>query len=111
MIRASSEPSERVSAYKAVTVHTKVKSVLRLLQGENEEVVADELGVSLERLLSWKERFVEGGRAGLLRRRTDDTARSQKRNQTLAQWSGLVITLLLAIWLIIRIMANMQRGA
>ena len=103
--------STQIEAFKAVTVHTKVKSVLRLLQGESVETVADDLGVSPERLVSWKERFIEGGRAHLLQRRTDKIARSQQRRQRQVQWAALVIGLLLVIWVITKVFAGMVHGA
>ena len=108
----TTDSSTQIEAFKAITVHTKVKSVLRLLHGENVETVADDLGVSPERLLRWKERFIEGGRASLLRRRTDEIARSQQRRQKLVQWTVLVIGLMLMIWVITKVFAGMvQRGA
>jgi len=103
--------STQIEAFKAVTVHTKVKSVLRLLQGESVETVADDLGVSPERLVSWKERFSGGGRAHLLQRRTDKIARSQQRRQRQVQWAALVIGLLLVIWVITKVFAGMVHGA
>ncbi len=107
----STESSAQIDALKSVTVHTKVKSVLRVLQGENVETVADDLGVSTERLLRWKERFVEGGRANLLRRRTDELARSQRHRQKLMQWTVLVAGLMLVIWVLTKVLAAMaQRG-
>ena len=102
----SVETSPQIEAYKAVTVHTKVKSVLRLFEGEPIEKVADDLGVSPERLLHWKERFVEGGRANLLVRRAGKSERSQRRRQRLVQWAFLVAGLMTAIWLIIRVFAG-----
>lgn len=101
----------RLDAFKAITIHTKVKSVLRLLHGENAEAVAEDLGVSAERLARWKERFIEGGRASLLRRRTDEIARTQQRRQKLVQWSALVIGLMLVIWVITRVFAGIIHGA
>jgi hypothetical protein len=106
----STESVTQIEAFKAVTVHTKVKSVLRLLQGESPDKVADDLGVSTGRLLRWKERFIEGGRASLLRRRTDETARAQQRRQKIVQWTVLVIGLMLAIWLITRVFPSLVQG-
>jgi hypothetical protein len=104
--------STQIEAFKAVTVHVKVKSVLRLLHGENLETVAQDLGVSSERLLRWQERFVEGGRASLLRRRTDDIARLQKRRQKFIQWTVLILGLMLMILVITKVFAGIvQRGA
>jgi hypothetical protein len=107
----STESPTQIEAYKAITVHTKVKSVLRLLQGEHPDKVADELGVPAERLLRWKERFVEGGRASLLRRRTDDSVRAQRQRQKLVQWTLFVIGLMFAIWLITRVFAGMMQNS
>ncbi len=95
-----SETQAHTDAYKTITVHAKVKTVLRLLQGENVEALADELGVAPDRVLRWKERFMEGGRAGLLARRTDKIARAQKQRRNLVQWTALLLGLAAAIWLI-----------
>ena len=107
----ATDSSAQIEAFKAITVHTKVKSVLRVLHGEDVETVAEDLGVSAERLLRWKERFVEGGRASLLRRRTDEIARSQHRRQKLVQWTVLIFGLMLMIWAITKVFAMVQRGA
>jgi hypothetical protein len=86
--------------------------VLRLLHGENIETVAEDLGVSSARLLRWQERFVEAGRASLLRRRTDESARSQRRRQKRIQWTVLVIGLMLMILVITKVFAGVvQPGA
>jgi hypothetical protein len=85
----TSQPSSHIDGYRSITVHLKVKSVLRLLHGESSELVAEELSIPVERLLRWKERFVEGGRACLLRRRADETARSEQRQKTRVQCNRL----------------------
>ena len=108
----TTDPTTQIEAFKAITVHAKVKSVLRLLQGENAETIADDLGVSADRLLRWKERFIEGGRASLLRRRTEELARSQKRRAKVVQWAVLVIVLMVMIWTITKVFGGiLQRGA
>jgi hypothetical protein len=107
----SAESAAQIEAFKAITVHTRVKSVLRVLQGEDVKVVANDVGVSPERLVRWKERFIEGGRANLMQRRTDVIARSQKRRQKHVQWTVLVVGLMLLIWVMTRVFASMvQRG-
>jgi hypothetical protein len=105
-----SQPSSRIDGHRSITAHLKVKSVLRLLQGESSELVADELAISPERLLRWKERFIEGGRACLLRRRADETARSEKRRKKRAQWIAVLMGLTLVIWLVTRIFAGIVQG-
>ena len=106
----SAPSSSHIDFHKAIAVHVKVKSVLRLLQGESAEAVADELAVSPERLLRWKERFVEGGRANLLRRRTDEIVQSEHRRKTRMQWIAVLIGLPLLIWLATRILAGIVQG-
>jgi Helix-turn-helix domain len=106
----TSQPSSHIDEHRPITVHLKVKSVLRLLQGESSELVADELAISPERLLRWKERFIEGGRAGLLRRRADETAKSEERRKKRVQWIAVLIGLTLVIWVVTRIFAGIVQG-
>jgi hypothetical protein len=106
----TSQPSLHIDGYRSITVHLKVKSVLRLLQGESSELVAEELAIPVERLLRWKERFVEGGRACLLRRRGDETARSEERRKTRVQWIAVLVGLTLVIWVVTRIFAGVVHG-
>ncbi len=108
----TTDTTTQIEAFKTITVNTRVKSVLRLLQGEDVKTVADDLGVSPERVLRWKERFIEGGRANLMRRRTDEIARSQERRQKLVQWTVLLIGLMVMIWVVTKVFAAMvQHGA
>jgi hypothetical protein len=90
----------------SISVHTKVNSVLRLLEGGSAEALAAELEISPERLQGWKERFVEGGRAALLRRRTDERRRSEKRRKTAQHWAAVVAVLIGLTWLATWVFSN-----
>jgi transposase-like protein len=50
----------------------KTATVLRLLRGEDLELVARELGVTAATLSGWRDDFLAGGQAALKSRPTDD---------------------------------------
>lgn len=50
----------------------KTSAVLRLLRGEDPELVSRELGVTAATLSGWRDDFLAGGRAALKSRPTDD---------------------------------------
>ena len=50
----------------------KTDSVLRLLRGEDLELVSRELGVTAATLSGWRDDFLAGGQAALKSRPTDD---------------------------------------
>src|SRR5579872_2876134 len=50
----------------------KTDAVLRLLRGEDLETLSRELGVTAATLSSWREAFLEGGKASLKSRPADD---------------------------------------
>ena len=50
----------------------KTDAVLRLLRGEDLETLSRELGVTAATLSSWREAFLNGGRAALKSRPADD---------------------------------------
>ena len=59
------EPRRRMSARR------KRETVLRLLRGEDLELVSCELGVSAAELSGWRDRFLAGGEASLKSRPAD----------------------------------------
>ena len=50
----------------------KTSAVLRLLRGEDLELVSRELGVTAATLSAWRDDFLAGGQAALKSRPTDD---------------------------------------
>ena len=50
----------------------KTEAVLRLLRGEDLETLSRELGVTAATLCSWREAFLDGGKAALKSRPADD---------------------------------------
>lgn len=87
------------------TGQQKVKAALRVLQGENVDAVAEDLGVSRERVRRWSERFVEGGREAILRREDRGAIKSKKR-RALMQWASLVALLLILLFFLTRYFMN-----
>ena len=63
------------------SAHRKVEAVLRLLRGEELDVLARELGVTAATLSQWREQFLAAGQAGLKSRAADgrDEALQQLR--------------------------------
>jgi cell division protein FtsB len=56
---------------KRFSARRKVESVLRLLRGEDLELLSRELGVTAARLSQWREQFLRAGHA-VLKKRTPD---------------------------------------
>ena len=52
--------------------HRKTETVLRLLRGEDLELVSRQLGVTAATLSGWRDDFLAGGQAALKSRPTDD---------------------------------------
>jgi hypothetical protein len=52
--------------------HRKTETVLRLLRGEDLELVSRELGVTAATLSGWRDDFLAGGQAALKSRPADD---------------------------------------
>ena len=89
------------AGFRSVTASQKVKAVLRLLEGAPLEDLARELGVAPERLSRWKQEFLAGGRAHLMRRRDRDSGRWRRRESWM-RWSVVVAGLLVLIWAVTR---------
>jgi hypothetical protein len=94
------------SSPRSVSGHQKVDTVLRLLAGETPANLARELRVGEDRILQWKERFIEGGRANLLQRREDTSKRSQARKKAALQWTAVLAGLVVAIWIATRFLGS-----
>ncbi len=56
---------------KRFTARRKVEIVLRLLRGEDLELLSRELGITAARLSKWREQFLKAGQA-ILKKRTPD---------------------------------------
>ena len=55
----------------------KVEAVLRLLRGEELDALSRELGVTAARLSSWREEFLQAGKAGLKSHPQDDVPQEE----------------------------------
>ena len=68
---------------KRFSARRKVESVLRLLRGEDLELLSRELGVTAARLSKWREQFLHAGQAVLKKRpqyaRDEEIARLQQK--------------------------------
>jgi hypothetical protein len=92
--------------FRTVAASRKVKAVLRLLEGAPLEELASELDVSSDRLLRWRQEFIAGGRAHLMRRRDGNASHWRRRRGKLLQWSAVVVGLVVLIWVVTRIFAG-----
>jgi transposase len=63
------------------SVGRKTEAVLRLLRGEDLELVSRELGLTAARLSQWREQFLAGGQANLKARDSDPQAEESQRLQ------------------------------
>jgi len=64
--------------------HKKVEAVLRVLRGEDLDLVSRELSVTAATLSDWRDQFLAGGQANLKRRTADG------RDEELARLKALV---------------------
>ena len=87
------------------TAQQKLKAALRVLQGESVDAVAEDLGVTRERVQRWSDRFVEGGRAAILRRE-DHAATKSKKQRIVMQWVSLITLLLIVLFFLTRFLMN-----
>ena len=78
------EPRRRMSARR------KQEAVLRLLRGEDLELVSRELGVTAAELSGWRDRFLAGGEAALKSRPAD--AREAEIDRLQAKVGELTMT-------------------
>ncbi len=58
-------------SYITFSARRKAEVVLRLLRGESLELLSRELGITAARLSSWREQFLQSGRAALKKRPQD----------------------------------------
>lgn len=79
-------------------------AVLKLLKGEKTGAVADEIGVSVNRLERWQERFMAGGSAALEKRREQGSlfARIKGHGAEVTQWGGLLLVLTVVVFVLVR---------
>ena len=63
------------------SVGRKTEVVLRLLRGEDLELVSRELGLTAARLSQWREQFLAGGQASLKARDSDPQVEESQRLQ------------------------------
>jgi len=54
------------------SAHRKTEAILRLLRGEDLDTLSRELGVTAATLSSWRDTFLDGGKAALKSRPADD---------------------------------------
>ena len=103
-------PAPAPIPFRSVAASQKVKAVLRLLEGAPPEELARELEVSGDRLLRWKQEFIAGGRAYLMRRRDRDVSRWRRRRGKLLQWGAVAAGLVALIWAVTRFFGGAPGG-
>lgn len=67
--------NERTGGELRWSVRRKTDAVMRLLRGEDLDIVARELRVEVHRLAAWRDEFIAGGAEALKARPTDPTDR------------------------------------
>jgi transposase-like protein len=90
-----------------IPAETKAQAVLRVLRGEDSRAVAQELGVSRQRLERWEREFVAAGQDALHRPRHRRLLRRiRKRGKAIAQYAGLLLVLALTVLALMRFMES-----
>ena len=79
VVETKSQPPKRFWA------KAKSEAVLRLLRGENIEIVSRELGITAARLTTWREAFLAGGAESLKRRSAADTVEVRRLNEKIGE--------------------------
>ena len=95
----SSSESAR-QRYRHFSLDEKSKAVMRVLKGEQAYSVAQEIGVSENRLERWHAQFVSGGRDALQPKRDQGNRLYRKLNENLQQiwqWVLLLVALVLVV--------------
>ena len=81
-------PEERRDGRGRWSAKRKFAAVLRLLRGEDLEILSRELGVTAATLSGWREQFLEGGAANLKAREADvDNEETQRLKSLVADLS------------------------
>lgn len=69
--RSETEPTGAAGERGRFNSRRKLEVVLRLLRGEDLDVLSRELGVTAHKIAAWKEGFLRAGQAGLKSRQPD----------------------------------------
>lgn len=99
--------SKRKRRSHRVSPDHKVKFILRVLKGESSDIVADEAGVSVERLERWQETFLAGGCRALeesSERRSRGKSLFKAGSTQIWQWAILLTVLAGTIFFLVRLM-------
>ena len=81
-----------------------MQAVLRLLKGEDVNVVAQDHGVSIERLERWQEKFLEGGKNAIAAKKNPKGFFSslRKNSKALGQWTALLLLLIITVLILVK---------
>ena len=100
-------PNEESQTHRRFSREEKAQAVLRLIRGGGKSAIAAELGVPVDRLERWHDRFLEGGRAALVHKsHKGRIARVREKLGSAGQWSLLLIVLTASILLLLRFLQN-----
>lgn len=80
-------------------------AVLRLLKGEKTGAVAEDIGVGVNRLERWQERFLDGGTAALEKaheRHGSIFGSLKTHSAAVTQWAGLLVVLTVVVFFLVR---------
>lgn len=79
LMSVNDESSDDFRARPRWSAGKKLDVVLRLLRGEQLEVLSREVGVEAHRIAAWRDEFLEGGKEALKGRRPDRGDPSERR--------------------------------
>jgi hypothetical protein len=90
-----------------LTSREKTDAVLRLLKGESDQTVSQEIGVSVARIERWKGSFVAAGTAELAKRKDISSESWVTKNLgVIRQWSWLLFALIAVISILVMLMGR-----
>lgn len=84
--------------------------MLRAVRGESCDALATELHVSADRIESWKEIFLSGGKAALADSKGRRAHGLRKLLDRIAPWSALILLLFILVYFLTRFMGSGAGG-
>ena len=80
----------------------KAAAVLRVLKGEQQTAVAKEMDITVARLANWEQRFLRGGREGLVHQRRGWASKLRHSRVVVMLWLALVAALMMTVYLLVQ---------
>jgi hypothetical protein len=95
-------PDMSSHGHRRLSTEEKSRVVLRVVRGESRDALAAELHVSADRIGSWEETFLSGGKAALAASRGRRWRGLPKLLGRIVPWSGLILFLFIVVYFLTR---------